>query len=127
MLVLNCISIQLKSQSNKGFTDEEVRKIAYIIECKKFLEQDTISYKNQISSISKKYSLLELKYKSLYKSKTECDKYSDFLHQGSLSLIESTASLSRENKKLKFKLKLSQYSMPIYFGAGVLTAILILK
>lgn len=127
MLILNCISIQLKSQSNKGFTDEEVRKIAYIIECKKFLEQDTISYKNQIASISKRYSLLELKYKSLDKSKTECDKYSDFLYQGSLSLIESTASLSKENKKLKFKLKLSQYSMPIYFGAGVLTTILILK
>lgn len=127
MLVLNCISTQLKSQSDKGFSEEEIRKIAYIIQCKKFLEQDTISYRNQIVLMSKNYNLLESKYKSLSSSYQECEKYSDFLYEGSMSLINSTASLSKENKKLKFKLKLSQYSMPIYFGAGVLTAILILK
>ena len=127
MLVLNCISTQLKSQSDKGFSEEEIRKIAYIIQCKKFLEQDTISYRNQIVLMSKNYNLLESKYNSLSSSYQECEKYSDFLYEGSMSLIESTASLSKENKKLKFKLKLSQYSMPIYFGAGVLTAILILK
>lgn len=125
--MLSCISTQLKSQNNKGFSEEEIRKIAYIIQCKKFLEQDTITYRNQIVLMSKNYNLLEGKYNSLSSSYQECEKYSDFLYEGSISLINSTASLSKENKKLKLKLKISQYSMPIYFGAGVLTAILILK
>ena len=127
ILILSCTSIQSKSQSDKGFSDIELRKIAYIIQCKKFLEDDIMSHKKRMAIMSRKYDLLEEKYNSLNKSYEECNDYSDFLYKGSISLIKNTSSLSKENKRLNRKLKLNNYSIPVYVGIGFITATLLLK
>ena len=127
MLALSLTSTLLKSQSNSGFTDDEVRKILYIIECKKFLEFDTITYKNEISLLQKKVDLLKSKNEELGSLNKECTTYSQFLYEGSVALTESTASLSKENRELISKLKTSKRAIPIAVSIGFAVGVIIAK
>ena len=115
------------AQGKYVFDSLEVKKIDYLLKDRELLLKDTADYKLQIVNLKQESFSLRLAIESVDSAFRTKDYENMILRSDFQSLNVYSEELSKQNKKLKRKLTIGKYVVPISFGLGVFTTILILK
>lgn len=126
-IVLISLSKTTYAQTQYRFDSLEVKKIEYLLKDRKFLLKDTSDYRIMIKNLKREsFSLrMAVAHTDIALKTKEYENLILFSDYKSLSIYSD--KLEKQNKKLRRKVSVGKYAIPISFCLGVIITTLITK